>query len=74
MAVHVIDATIFGGFDDMYFDVVTHDNGNATDFGEQVAQPLLAVRICGLRLRRRFRCACKNRTGKSACATGSETR
>ncbi len=31
MAAHVIDPTIFGGFDDMYVDIVTHNDGHYGD-------------------------------------------
>ena len=31
MAAHVIDPTIFGGFDDMYIDIVTHNDGHYGD-------------------------------------------
>ncbi len=31
MAAHVIDPSIFGGFDEMYVDVVTHDDGHYGD-------------------------------------------
>ena len=31
MAAHVIDPSIFGGFDEMYIDIVTHDDGHYGD-------------------------------------------
>jgi inosine-uridine nucleoside N-ribohydrolase len=31
MAAHVIDPTIFGGYDDMYIDIVTHNDGHYGD-------------------------------------------
>jgi purine nucleosidase len=31
MAAHVIDASIFGGFDEMYIDIVTHNDGHYGD-------------------------------------------
>ena len=39
------------------------------DTGGLVAQPLLAVRVCGPRIRRRFKYDFKTRTAKSGCAT-----
>jgi hypothetical protein len=43
--------------------------GCGLGFAACVAQALLPVRFCELRLRQGFTCNCKNRTGKSACAT-----
>jgi hypothetical protein len=31
MAAHVIDPSIFGGFDEMYIDIVTHNDGHYGD-------------------------------------------
>ena len=31
MAAHAIDASIFGGFDEMYIDIVTHNDGHYGD-------------------------------------------
>ena len=31
MAAHVIDPSIFGGYDEMYIDIVTHNDGHYGD-------------------------------------------